>query len=34
MLIQDLENVIKEEKSLGANIGDTTALKLNQVVIT
>ena len=34
MLIQDLEDVIKEENLDGANICDTTALEPDQVVIT
>ena len=34
MLIQDLENVIKEEKLDGANICNTSSLRPDQVVIT
>lgn len=34
MLIQDLENVIKEENLDGANICNTTSLQPDQVVIT
>ena len=34
MLIKDLENIIKEENLLGANICNATSLRPHQVVIT